>query len=56
MVLLRIRNIRDTHNWALQTKIAVIASLPGTPLWLAFTYLDTPGVAAVNKYWVPPAW
>jgi len=55
-VLLKIRHIKDGHNWALQTRLAIIAGLPGTPLWLAFVYSPDPRLAKINNYLVPPAW
>ncbi|TLD27686.1 hypothetical protein E2P81_ATG10974 [Venturia nashicola] len=55
-VLLRTRDIRDTHYWALQTRMAVIAGLPGTPLWLAFIYTHNPNLIQINKYFKPAGW
>ncbi|KAF1811703.1 hypothetical protein P152DRAFT_48877 [Eremomyces bilateralis CBS 781.70] len=55
-VLLRIRYIRDVHYWAWQTRLAIIAALPGTPLWLAFVYSDNPRLMKVSKSFVPAGW
>ncbi|KAF2665570.1 hypothetical protein BT63DRAFT_428530 [Microthyrium microscopicum] len=55
-ILLRIRNIKDSHYWAWQTRLAIIACLPATPLWLIFTYSNSPTVANVNKWFVPAGW
>ncbi|KAI4281854.1 MAG: hypothetical protein L6R35_005542 [Caloplaca aegaea] len=53
-LLYKIRLIRDIYNWRLQTTLAVVAGLPGTPLWLAAVYSDK--LNAVSKYWVPAMW
>ncbi|KAL9003308.1 MAG: hypothetical protein Q9188_003807 [Gyalolechia gomerana] len=53
-LLYQIRMIHDIYHWRLQTTLAVLAGLPGTPLWLAAVYSDK--LAAVNKYWVPALW
>ncbi|KAI4113464.1 MAG: hypothetical protein LQ345_005562 [Seirophora villosa] len=53
-LLWNIRMIRDIYNWRLQTIIAVVAGLPGTPIWLAALYTDK--FQAVNKYWIPSMW
>ncbi|KAI4170776.1 MAG: hypothetical protein LQ348_007055 [Seirophora lacunosa] len=53
-LLYKIRMIRDIYNWRLQTTLAIVAGLPGTPLWLAAVYSDK--LDAVNKYWVPAMW
>ncbi|KAL9124027.1 MAG: hypothetical protein Q9217_006600 [Psora testacea] len=50
----KIRMIRDIYHWRLQTILAVVAGIPGTPLWLASVYTDS--FASVNKYWVQPMW
>ncbi|KAI9726347.1 MAG: hypothetical protein M1828_001621 [Chrysothrix sp. TS-e1954] len=55
--LFRSRRIRDTHHWALQTRLVVIAGLPGTPLWLAFLYTEgNPHLDNLNYYWPPASW
>lgn len=46
--------IRDIYNWRLQTTIAILAALPGTPLWLAAVYSDS--LNGVSKYWSPAMW
>ncbi|KAL8687475.1 MAG: hypothetical protein Q9224_005142 [Gallowayella concinna] len=53
-LLWKIRMIRDIYNWRLQTIIAVVAGLPGTPLWLAALYTDKFG--PISKYWLPSMW
>ncbi|KAL8838904.1 MAG: hypothetical protein Q9170_001941 [Blastenia crenularia] len=53
-LLWKIRMIRDIYHWRLQTIIAVVAGVPGTPLWLAAVYTDKFG--PVNKYWLPAMW
>ncbi|KAL8826780.1 MAG: hypothetical protein Q9170_007275 [Blastenia crenularia] len=53
-LLYKIRMIRDIYHWRLQTTLAIVAGLPGTPLWIAATYSDKLG--AVNKYWVGAMW
>ncbi|KAF2843811.1 hypothetical protein M501DRAFT_925639 [Patellaria atrata CBS 101060] len=55
-LLLQIRNIHDTHYWGWQTKLSVIAGLPGTPLWVTFLYVKGPTVDNINRYFVPAAW
>jgi len=46
--------VRDIYHWRLQTILAIVAGLPGTPLWLAAVYSDK--FAIVNKYWLPAYW
>ncbi|WPG97952.1 Hypothetical protein R9X50_00073500 [Acrodontium crateriforme] len=53
-VLFQVKNIRDVHNWRLQTILSIIAGLPGSPLWLAALY--SPAFKPVNKWFVPPMW
>ncbi|KAL8687343.1 MAG: hypothetical protein Q9218_006458 [Villophora microphyllina] len=53
-LLWKIRMINDIYNWRLQTTIAVVAGLPGTPLWVLAVYSDK--LSAVNKYWNPAMW
>ncbi|KAL8663011.1 MAG: hypothetical protein Q9202_004241 [Teloschistes flavicans] len=53
-LLWKIRMINDVYKWRLQTTIALILGLPGTPLWLLSVYSDKMG--AVNKYWIPAMW
>ncbi|KAL8636201.1 MAG: hypothetical protein Q9228_006377 [Teloschistes exilis] len=53
-LLWKIRMINDIYNWRLQTTIALVLGLPGTPLWLLSVYSDKLG--AVNKYWIPAMW
>jgi hypothetical protein len=55
-VLLKIRHIHDTHYWAWQTRLAIIACLPGTPLWLVFVYSNTARTAKINNRFVPAGW
>ncbi|KAL6706022.1 hypothetical protein ACN47E_006124 [Coniothyrium glycines] len=55
-ILWKIRHIKDVHSWAWQTRLAIIAGLPGTPLWIAFTYSDLPLILDINKYFVPAGW
>ena len=50
----KIRNIRDIYHWRLQTILAIVAGIPGTPLWLASVYTNS--FASVNKYWIPGMW
>ncbi|KZF24068.1 hypothetical protein L228DRAFT_87952 [Xylona heveae TC161] len=53
-VLFKIRNIRDVYHWSLQTKLSIILSLPGTPLWIAAIYSDK--FANVDLWWPAPMW
>lgn len=55
-ILFSIRKIHDTHYWALQTRLAIMSCLPGTPMWLAFLYAGNDTVASVNKYFVAAGW
>ncbi|KAF2433472.1 hypothetical protein EJ08DRAFT_54912 [Tothia fuscella] len=55
-ILLRIRNIKDTHYWAWQTRLAIVSCLPGTPLWLIFTYAQGPFFQRVNNRFPPSGW
>lgn len=55
-ILWKIRKVDDVHAWAWQTRLAIIAGLPGTPMWLAFTYSDVPAVLTINKYFPPAGW
>ncbi|KIV99749.1 uncharacterized protein PV09_08670 [Verruconis gallopava] len=55
-ILLRIRKINDAHYWALQTRLAVIACLPGTPLWLTFVYARNRRLDYINKWFPPSGW
>ncbi|KAL8679877.1 MAG: hypothetical protein Q9186_003897 [Xanthomendoza sp. 1 TL-2023] len=53
-LLWKIRMIRDIYNWRLQTTLAILAGLPGTPLWLAAIYSDK--LNGISKYWGPAMW
>jgi hypothetical protein len=71
-ILWKIRHIKDVHSWAWQTRLAIIAgyvlilqsylqplteySLPGTPLWIAFTYSQMPEMSHIKAYFPPPGW
>ncbi|KAF1998435.1 hypothetical protein P154DRAFT_578018 [Amniculicola lignicola CBS 123094] len=55
-ILWKIRKVNDVHYWAWQTRLAIIAGLPGTPLWMAFTYSKIPGMLAINRYLPPAGW
>jgi hypothetical protein len=55
-ILWKIRKVNDVHCWAWQTRLAIIAGLPGTPLWLAFTYGRLPGMLTINKYFATAGW
>lgn len=56
ILLVKIRHIHDVHHWALQTRLAILACLPGTPLWLAFTYSSNATIAIINKWFIPAGW
>ncbi|KAL8896392.1 MAG: hypothetical protein Q9192_003118 [Flavoplaca navasiana] len=53
-LLWKIRMIHDIYHWRLQTIIAIVAGLPGTPLW--FAAVSTDRFAPINKYWLPSMW
>ncbi|CAD6587062.1 MAG: hypothetical protein ASARMPRED_002979 [Alectoria sarmentosa] len=53
-LLWNIRMIKDIYHWRLQTTLAIIAGLPGAPMWLVAVYSDK--FAPVNKYWLPSEW
>jgi hypothetical protein len=55
-ILWKIRHIQDVHSWAWQTRLAIIAGLPGTPLWIAFTYSSMPEINRINNYFAPAGW
>ncbi|KAF2274769.1 uncharacterized protein EI97DRAFT_99695 [Westerdykella ornata] len=55
-ILWKIRKVDDVHSWAWQTRLAILAGLPGTPLWMAFTYSKIPAVLATNQYFPPAGW
>ncbi|CAO2652563.1 Nn.00g008460.m01.CDS01 [Neocucurbitaria sp. VM-36] len=55
-ILWKIRHIKDVHAWAWQTRLAIIAGLPGTPLWIAFTYSQLPEISHINDYFTPAGW
>ncbi|PWW75453.1 hypothetical protein C7212DRAFT_344823 [Tuber magnatum] len=53
-ILYKIRKIRDTHRWRLQTTLAILFSLPALPLWLSTWF--TPKFYIMNSYWPPNLW
>ncbi|CAL8574073.1 hypothetical protein XPA_000046 [Xanthoria parietina] len=53
-LLWKIRTIHDIYHWRLQTIIAIVAGLLGTPLW--FAAVTTDKFARVNQYWLPSMW
>ncbi|KAL8728730.1 MAG: hypothetical protein Q9166_005217 [cf. Caloplaca sp. 2 TL-2023] len=53
-LLWKIRKISDIYHWRWQTSAAIVACLPGTPLWLAATYSDK--LNGISRYWIPPMW
>ncbi|KAF2196743.1 hypothetical protein GQ43DRAFT_241141 [Delitschia confertaspora ATCC 74209] len=55
-ILWKIRNVHDVHGWAWQTRLAIIAGLPGTPLWIAFTYAKASSMISVNKHFATAGW
>ncbi|PVH99662.1 hypothetical protein DM02DRAFT_629173 [Periconia macrospinosa] len=55
-ILWKIRKVNDVHSWAWQTRLAVLAGLPGTPLWLAFTYSKIPKMMDINLYFPTAGW
>ncbi|KAF2466308.1 uncharacterized protein BDR25DRAFT_237380 [Lindgomyces ingoldianus] len=55
-ILWKIRRVNDVHSWAWQTRLAILAGLPGTPLWLAFTYAKIPGMVSINRYFATAGW
>ncbi|KAF2683678.1 hypothetical protein K458DRAFT_339737 [Lentithecium fluviatile CBS 122367] len=55
-ILWKIRRVNDVHSWAWQTRLAIIAGLPGTPLWMAFTYGELPGMLAIKNFFPPAGW
>ncbi|RPA80004.1 hypothetical protein BJ508DRAFT_210715 [Ascobolus immersus RN42] len=54
LILYKIRHIRDTHNWKLQTTLAILFSLPALPLWLST--LATPNFYQSYSFWPPNLW
>ncbi|PSN74900.1 hypothetical protein BS50DRAFT_540537 [Corynespora cassiicola Philippines] len=55
-ILWKIRRVNDVHYWAWQTRLAIFAGLPGTPLWMTFTYANVPGMVSINKFFAPAGW
>jgi len=55
-LLWKIRTIKDVHSWAWQTRVAIIAGLPGTPLWILFTYSTLPAISNINSHFPPAGW
>ncbi|KAF1952118.1 hypothetical protein CC80DRAFT_180269 [Byssothecium circinans] len=55
-ILWKIRHVRDVHSWAWQTRLAILAGLPGTPLWLIFTYARSEGMVAMNRNFPTAGW
>ncbi|KAH8731630.1 hypothetical protein GQ44DRAFT_642883 [Phaeosphaeriaceae sp. PMI808] len=55
-ILWKIRYIQDVHSWAWQTRLAIIAGLPGTPLWVAFTFSRLDEMYNISKYFPPAGW
>ncbi|KAF8250869.1 hypothetical protein K440DRAFT_653406 [Wilcoxina mikolae CBS 423.85] len=53
-ILFKIRKIRDTHHWRLQTTLVILFSLPALPLWLSTWF--TPDFYNMNTYWPPNLW
>ncbi|KAI9838118.1 MAG: hypothetical protein M1819_006274 [Sarea resinae] len=53
-ILFKIRHIQDIHHWSLQTRLSILLSLPGTPLWLTAVYSDK--FANINLWWPPSMW
>ncbi|KAL6721850.1 hypothetical protein ACLMJK_000955 [Lecanora helva] len=53
-LLWKIRGIHDIYHWRLQTTIAIVAGLPGPPLWIIAVYTDQ--FASINRWWVPAMW
>ncbi|KAK4545379.1 hypothetical protein LTR36_003559 [Oleoguttula mirabilis] len=57
IVLLReIRHVKDVYHWALETRIAIFASMPGPLLWSVFMFVKSPTILAVNNNWPPRNW
>ncbi|KAF2138088.1 uncharacterized protein K452DRAFT_311865 [Aplosporella prunicola CBS 121167] len=54
--LYNIWNIKDSHKWAIQTKISIMSNFFGIPIWLVFLYSNNPGILAVNRYWSHALW
>ncbi|KAF2194604.1 hypothetical protein K469DRAFT_725886 [Zopfia rhizophila CBS 207.26] len=55
-ILWKIRRVNDVHYWAWQTRLAIIAGLPGTPLWMGFTYTRIPAMMSINRYFATAGW
>ncbi|KAF1980305.1 hypothetical protein BU23DRAFT_522344 [Bimuria novae-zelandiae CBS 107.79] len=55
-ILWKIRNVHDVHSWAWQTRLAIFAGLPGTPLWIAFTQSNISGIQSINRFFPPAGW
>ncbi|KAF2124818.1 hypothetical protein P153DRAFT_379403 [Dothidotthia symphoricarpi CBS 119687] len=55
-ILWKVRHIKDVHSWAWQTRLAIVAGLPGTPMWVAFTFFRVPASLTINDYFAPAGW
>ncbi|KAF2641845.1 hypothetical protein P280DRAFT_286466 [Massarina eburnea CBS 473.64] len=55
-ILWKIRHVRDVHSWAWQSRLAILAGLPGTPLWLAFTYATANPMMGINLNFPTAGW
>ncbi|KAI9695433.1 MAG: hypothetical protein M1820_008618 [Bogoriella megaspora] len=55
-ILFRTRHVHDLHYWGLQTRLTILAGLPGTPMWLAFLYGNSSAIKSVDTYWFPGLW
>ncbi|KAJ9654133.1 hypothetical protein H2201_009047 [Coniosporium apollinis] len=55
-MLWKVRKIKDTHYWKVQTVAAIIAGMPGTPLWLIFLYVWTPQTQVIQAWLIPAFW
>lgn len=60
--LMGLANKTGHHCWvclfsAFLTQITyILASLPGTPLWIAFTYSNMNIATSVNRFFAPAGW
>lgn len=44
------------NDYCLWICLLTFFSLPGTPLWIAFTYSDLPQIRRINEYFAPAGW
>ena len=55
-LLRQISRINDIYHWAMETRIAIFASMPGPVIWAVFMFVKNPAVGTINGVWPPTYW